>query len=200
MRTVRLARDAVDMRHGDATSDPPPKPSQAHQLEMAFITAGDAIRAIDLQAYRMRHPDLTSGAFDAAAFQRQADERFLIVALRWLHRSCALAAELADDAELRRTVDSSWQTMGFKTAKDMRDVWEHFDDYIAGAGRLQTAGRRSEGVAASDSLAVYTWTGAPPSLGSLHWAGLSLSLDSAVLGAHAMYRELRAVVGRLSGP
>jgi hypothetical protein len=149
----------------------------------------------------MRDPDMTSGAFDDSTFQRQADERFLIVALRWLHRSCALAAYLADDAALRRIVDSSWRRMGFRTAKDMRDVWEHFDDYIAGAGRLQKAGRRPgrrpEGVAAPGSLGVYVWTGASPSLGSLTWAGLSLSLDSAVLGAHAMYRELRTVVGRL---
>ena len=165
---------------------------------MAFITAGDAIRAIDLQAYRMRQPDLTSGAFDDATFQRQADERSLIVALRWLHRSCALAAELADDADLRRTVDLGWRTMGFETAKDMRDVWEHFDGYIAGRGRLQKERQRPEGVASSGSLGVYTWTGAPPSLGSLNWAGLSLSLDTAVLGAHAMYRELRTVVDRCS--
>jgi hypothetical protein len=163
---------------------------------MAFITAGDAIRAIDLQAYRMRQPDLTSGAFDDATFQRQADERFLIVALRWLHRACALAAKLADDAELHRIVDSSWQTMGFETAKDMRDVWEHFDDYIAGTGRLQKVGRWPEGAAAAGSLGVYVWTGVRPNLGSLSWAGLSLSLDMAVAVAHEMYAALRAVIAQ----
>ena len=161
---------------------------------MALSTAGDAIRAVDLQAFRLRHPDISSGAFSDVGFQNQTEARFLIVALRWLYRACALATELTQDADLLQAVNASWESMGLKQAADMRDVWEHFDEYIVGSGRLQRPGWRPEGVAAPASLGVYTWTGSPDTLGSLSWAGLSLSLDGAVVAAHRLYRQMVATV------
>lgn len=116
--------------------------SRLHQIEMALSAAGDAIRAVDLQAYRLRHPDMASGAFDDAGLQRQTDARFLLVALRSLHRFCGLAVRLTDDADLRDAVATSWQQLGLSRAKDMRDIWEHLDAYIMGKGDLQKPGAR----------------------------------------------------------
>jgi hypothetical protein len=169
--------------------------SPAHQLQMALSSAGDAIRAIDLQAYRVRQPDTASGAFDNVSLQRETETRFLLVALRWLYRACDLAADLTGDAELRRAIDTMWHTPSVGEAKDMRDVWEHLDAYIAGRGRLQRAGRSPESIATPGNLRVHIWTGAGD-LGSLTWAGLSLSLDEAVIAAHRVYRQTATTVSR----
>jgi len=163
-----------------------PQPTRRHQLEMTLITANEAMRAVDHQAYRLRHP-VPTPAFDGSAFQSFAEARFLIVAIRWVQQACALVAELLDDHVLGEAVAEVWKATGVGSAKDMRDVWEHFDAYIVGAGRLQTAGRRPDAVAAAGSLGAHTWTGAPNSLGSVHWAGLSVSLDASVAAARDVY-------------
>lgn len=75
----------------------------------------------------------------------------------------------------------------------MRDVWEHFDEYIMGRGRLQSAGQERGGVATAASLGVYVWTVVPGFLGSFQWAGLGVDVDASVAAAHALYGK--AAVG-----
>jgi hypothetical protein len=166
---------------------------------MALSTAGDAIRAIDLQAFRLRHPDTAGGVFDDAGFQAYTEARFMIVAVRWLQSACTLVADLTDDEELRESISQLWTATGVADAKDMRDVWEHFADYIVGDGRLQRPGQRAKPVGGSGSLGVYVWTGGSGALGSLHWAGLSLSLDEAARCAHRLYRTTVQAVARSLG-
>jgi hypothetical protein len=160
---------------------------------MVRIAAGDAIRAVALQAHRIRHAELIAAAFADEGFQRQADARFLIVALRWVHRHCSAAARMTGDGQLSEAVAEFEHTVFDGAAKQMRDVWEHFDKYIQGGGQLQRGRRRRAGVAEQRQLGVLTWTGADGSLGSLHWAGLSVSLDAAVRAAETLYTALLRV-------
>jgi hypothetical protein len=153
---------------------------------MALMAAGDGIRAVDHQAHRIRHAVATP-AFDAGGFQSLTEARFLILAIGWVRHACALVSRLLSDDALSQAGAQVWKATGVHNAKDMRDVWEHFDAYIVGDGQLQKPGPRSDGVAGPGSLGCYTWTGFPDSLGSLHWAGLSLSLDVAVGAAHDAY-------------
>jgi hypothetical protein len=156
---------------GNATDSVPTiDGTQAHRLQMALIAAGDAIRAVDHQARRIRHP-VASPAFDDGGLQSFTEARFLILAIRWLQNACALASRLLNDAALRQAVADVWKTTGVQNAKDMRDVWEHFDAYIVGDGQLQRPEPSPDGIASPGSLGCCTWTGAPGRLGSLHWAG-----------------------------
>jgi hypothetical protein len=160
---------------------------------MIRVAAGDGIRAVALQAHRIRHAEVVSTAFDDEGFQKQADARFLIVALRWVHRQCSAAAQMTGDGQLREAVAEFEETVFDRAAKEMRDVWEHFDKYIQGGGQLQRGRRRIAGVAEQRQLGVLAWTGSDGSLGSLHWAGLSVSLDASVRAAEKLYAALLRV-------
>jgi hypothetical protein len=165
--------------------------SRGHQLEVLRSAANDAIRAVVLQAHRMRHGPLVTEAYNDEGFQRQTDARFLIVAVRWLQRCCAAAGELTTDPALHRAVRDFNAPVLHGQAKELRDIWEHFDAYVLGAGTLQRPDRRRAGVGEQRALGVYTWTGRPEELGSLTWAGLTLSFDVAVNEAQRLCAALR---------
>lgn len=162
--------------------------SRAHQFELLRIAANDAIRSVVMQAHRMQEGPLVEVAFDDEGFQRQMDARFLIVAVRWLHRLCATGVELTNDLGLRSVVDDFEDSVLHGRAKEMRDIWEHFDEYVLGTGWLQRPGRRVGHVGDQGGLAIYIWTGA--GLGSLIWAGVEVNFDLAVSRAQAMHAAL----------
>jgi hypothetical protein len=65
---------------------------------------------------------LVDNGFDHVAFQREADLRFMLLALRWLREACRRAAAITGDGHLKTALaefDSS-----LPAAKDMRDVRE----------------------------------------------------------------------------
>jgi hypothetical protein len=100
----------------------PPPASSRHQFEMIRIAAGDGIHAVALQAHRIRHAEAILTAFGDKWSQREADARFLIVALRWVHRQCAAAARMTGDAQLGEAVAEFEQAVFDGAAKQMRDV------------------------------------------------------------------------------
>lgn len=159
---------------------------------MTRSAAGDAIRFVVLQAHRIQHGELVPAAFDDESFQKLAEARFLIVALRWVHRHCAAAARLAEDADLMEAVVRFEDSVFHGEANAMRDVWEHLDEYIPGNGNLQRSRTRREGVAGQHQLGVLTWIGADDSLGTLAWAGFAVSLDGMVAAARRLYAALIA--------
>lgn len=179
------------MELGNAGAQPA-SPSRAHQFEMIRSAAGDAIRSVVLQAERIQHAELVPAAFDDKSFQLLADARFLIVALRWVHRHCAAASRLVDDPALVEAVAAFEANVFHGEAKGMRDVWEHLDDYIVGSGHLQRERVRRQGVADRRHLGVLTWIGADDSLGTLTWAGFAMSLDGMVIAARRLYAALVA--------
>lgn len=118
--------------------------SPSHQLVTLKGNADDALRAIVLQAHRMQNEPVVSAAFADKGFQKEIDARFLIVALRWFHRSCAAAAAASGDEGLRRAVAEFEQGVLHGKAKEMRDIWEHLDEYVRGIGVLQRPHRRRD--------------------------------------------------------
>lgn len=162
--------------------------SRAHQFELLRIAANDAIRSIVMQAHRMQQGPLVEAAFADESFQRQMDARFLLVAVRWLHRLCATGVALTHDPDLCSAVEDFEHSVMYGRANEMRNVWEHFDDYVVGKGWLQRPGRRVGNVGDRRGLAAYVWTGS--GLGSLFWAGVEVNFDLAVSRAHQIYAAL----------
>lgn len=180
--------------------------TRAHRFEVLRIAAGDAIRAVAMQAHRLREGQPIETAFDDVGFQLEADARFLIVALRWLHRSCTAAGQLVDDADLRRAIADFEASVMRGRAKEMRDIWEHRDEYVLGRGRLQPQRQTDEPndrigpPAPGDprTLSSWVWTGARPSIGSLNWGGVEVNFDLALSRAEAMYVALRDATSRVA--
>jgi len=180
--------------------------SRASQLAFLRIAAGDAIRAVAMQAHRLRAARPIETAFDDVGFQLEIDARFLIVALRWLHRSCAAASHLADDDALRQAVADFEESVMRAGAKDMRNIWEHRDEYVLGEGQLQRqrrsveTGDRTGPPAPGDSqtLSTWVWSGTRPSMGSLTWGGVAVNFDLALSRAEAMYVTLRETPNRFA--
>jgi len=159
---------------------------------MARLHASDSLRTLDLQAHRVRHPDLGSGAFDVAGSQREVDARLLLVAVGWFHRTCAAAATLSSSTALGDAVEHFERSVIRGRAKEMRDIWEHLDEYLQGVGRLQRSSQDTP-LGRPAELAVWSWTGSPGTLGSLTWAGVSVDLDLVLAEAHRLNAVLQSL-------
>jgi hypothetical protein len=167
-------------------------PTQKHQLEMANTTANDAMRAVAMQRHRVDHGTMDDDAFFAAdGFRREVDVYFMLLALRWLHESCRLAADLTRDASLVEALADFDRALPH--TRDMRDVREHISHYIRGKGNLQADGTATGRQVRGGALAVTTWLG--QGRGTIFvWAGKEIHLDLVVPVAERMYFALRDVV------
>jgi hypothetical protein len=123
------------------------------------------------------------------------DVRFFMIALRWLYAHVLAAAQRLSSAELDAAAERFEQTI-LGDAKRMRDIWEHLDDYNRGDGRLQRDPHRKAGVAERLQLGAWTWTGSDETLGTLYWAGFSVSLDTAVIEANRLFEALQGAYPR----
>ena len=78
----------------------------------------------------------------AGPVSKQADAYLFVLALRNVRRAAALTAKLAGGSRrvvIRRALVAFDEAL--PTAKDLRDVLDHFDDYALGRGKLQDSKR-----------------------------------------------------------
>lgn len=167
---------------------------QAHELEMAHSTANDAMRAVAMQRQRIARDLREDDVFFAGkGFRQEVDIYFLLLALRWLHESCSLAADLTEDPSLLTAIADFERTA--PQARDMRDVREHVSDYIRGDGKLQgrktTPDRRVHG----ETLGLRMWFG-QDRRSIFWWAGKEIALDAVVPSAERLYASLREAMAR----
>lgn len=152
---------------------------------MAKSFANDAVRSVAMQHGRVTRPSLVPSGFDHIAFQREADLRFMLLALRWLREACQRAAAITGDAQVSTALaefDSS-----LPAAKDMRDVGEHLMEYVEGRGKLQRDSSRIGQRGAEPSLAVRIWEEGNAGTLSFGWAGMTLDVDDALTAAQKLY-------------
>ncbi len=122
----------------------------------------------------------------------QTDATFLVYSLRNLLRSGELAARSAPDAavrDIRRQIDKFKASV--PSLVDLRDVLEHFDDYLEMKGNLQHPPGTPKGQRKSDA-AIDRWAGkrrrrAPP--GSFSFWAARQNDDDLLVGAGEL--ELR---------
>lgn len=107
-----------------------PQPTLSFRFQLAMGSLEDSLFAADTERRRLSEDELKS--------DWQTDATFFVFALRNLLRSGELAARSAPSAvanDIRRTLKK------FKEAVpelvDLRDVLEHFDDYLEMKGKLQ---------------------------------------------------------------
>lgn len=107
-----------------------PQPTLSFRFQLAMASLKDSLVAADTERKRLSGDELKT--------DWQTDATFFVYALRNLHRSGELAARSAPSAvanDIRRGLKE------FKEAVpelvDLRDVLEHFDDYLEMKGKLQ---------------------------------------------------------------
>ena len=124
-------------------------------MELTHSAANDAIRGIAMQF------------FAAAGFRREVDLQLLLVLVVRLRRLVGLAAKLTRNRVLGEALAEFDER--FPTARQMRNVSEHLDDYIEGRGHRQA-------LAPHESLGVRIWGAPPGGEMTFEWAGETIAL------------------------
>jgi hypothetical protein len=157
---------------------------------MARSLANDSIRAAAMQRFRLdaEHPE-DEDYFGDRLFRWEADFEFFLIALRRLRRAGALIYELTEDAAVATAIRRFDERI--PDLKQMRDVREHLDAYLADRGRLQSK-------VPARSLGVRTWTGTDETGLTFSWAGMAINLPLAMHAANTLYAALRG--SRISVP
>jgi len=152
------------------------KPSNAVLLERVMSMGNEACFTIALQCRRIRNAEPEDEVF---LFRREADIRFLIIALVRLRR-CALLAIGVDEisAELKSAIETFDNAIPFLVK--LRNVDQHIDDYLLGLGRRKDVQR--------GDLQVNTWDGS-----TFGWLGEMLNIDLAEKAASELFSAIRNV-------
>jgi len=148
-------------------------PSDAVILERAKSFCNEACFTIALQHRRLRTVEPEDGYF---LFRREADLHFLIIALRRLRRATELAGRIPQVSACLKPALEEFDRNLPNLAK-MRNVGEHFDDYLLGSGRLQEVQR--------GALQVSTWDGTV-----FNWLGVDLDIDVALGAAESLFKAV----------
>lgn len=137
--------------------------SAGHRLELASSTANDAMRGISMQHYRLL-ADLPEDErfFAGAGFRREVDLQLLLVLVVRLSRAIGLALKLTADEDLAHQL-AEFDTR-VPAARQLRNVVEHFDDYIEGQGHRQAS-------VSAGSLGVRIWNERLESTLTFAWLG-----------------------------
>ncbi|GIG62942.1 hypothetical protein Lfu02_73140 [Longispora fulva] len=154
-----------------------------HVDKLFLGRAAWAASAVTVQANRILAPDATLE-------QAEVDAMLLLYPLRQVLRAAEVlrrhttgpARELISDALDRFHTD-------LPGVKDARDVLEHFDEYLLGAGRLQKRGQRSTGsdLERADAAAAFpVFSERRPGHFVLHVGPLSIDVATARSAAQAL--------------
>jgi hypothetical protein len=149
------------------------KPSDAVILERAKSFCNEACFTVALQHRRLRSSEPEDEIF---LFRWHADLQFLIVALRRMRRAVELAARVPQvSTALKAAIEEFDKALPGLTK--MRNVGEHIDDYLLGAGRLKEVQR--------GELQVSAWDGTVFS-----WLDVELDIDAALKAAETLFAVL----------
>ena len=153
------------------------RPSDAVILERAKSFANEACFTVALQHRRLRTTEPEDTVF---LFRWYADLQFLIVALRRIRRAAELATQVPGiSPKLIEALDEFDRCLPHLTK--MRNVGEHIDDYLLGAGRSKEVAR--------GALQVCEWNGTV-----FTWLGLTLDIDEALTAAGSLFSALADAV------
>lgn len=109
------------------------KPRDGHILEVSKNQANQWIKAMELSRRRVLD-QAADDLFGEAVERVEVEIHFFLVALLRFYRSLVLAlSTLPTNPQLESRVTKFHEYLGIK--RTMRNVGEHFDDYLVGRGR-----------------------------------------------------------------
>jgi hypothetical protein len=157
---------------------PPDERPQAAISERALSLVNEAMFTIDLQCRRIRTVEPEDERF---VMRWWADLQFLIVALRRIHRAASLG--LLGLPETCTTIRNAIQTFEgtLPGLAAMRNVGEHIDDYVVGAGHQKNVDRAQLQVGSFDGT-------------TYEWLDRKLNIDDAQRATDTLYLAVRSSI------
>lgn len=138
--------------------------------------------ALQHRRLRTREPE-----DDVFYFRWQADSQFLVTALSHLRVAAELTSQVSEIAEVVNAAlfEFDRRLLGLKK---MRNVGEHFDDYLLGKGRSHKDVLRGALQVASFDGFVFSWLGA------------NLNIDDALDAAQSLFTEISKAIATRQVP
>ena len=134
------------------------KHSDAHILEVSKSQANQWIKAMELCRRRILDTNSDS-VFADRLFRLEVEIHFFLVALLRFYRALALAdTRLPNNPHRKERVRKFHEYIGIK--RTMRNVGEHFDDYLAGRGHnpmIDTRGLQVWSMEVNQDNVRFTW-------------------------------------------
>ena len=145
--------------------------------EDARILANIYVHAVAMQISRVRQE--VSGS-DRFVMRQFVDFEFLLVTLVRLKRAaCAIKKEVPVAREAMQQAIKEYDKR-LPALKDLRDITEHYDDYLLKQGRISNVDRSK----------LLTKIMSPE---SIDWMGYSMNLNESMAAAEALFQEIKAV-------
>jgi len=154
-------------------------PTDAAILERAKSLCNEGCFTIALQHRRLRSVEPEDKVF---LFRKEADLRFLILALHRLKNAAKIAERVPAAHDIMKAAIEDFDST-LPNLKDMRDVWEHIDEYAVDAPtrRRKVVDRRE--------LQVSCWDGKV-----FNWLGHDLDIDVALKAAEQLFDAIKRAV------
>ena len=144
--------------------------------EDARILANIYVHAVAMQISRVRQKVSDSDQFVMRPF---ADLEFLLVTLVRLKRAACAIREVPVAREAMQQAIKEYDKR-LPALKDLRNITEHYDDYLLEQGRISKV----------DRSGLLTKTMSPE---SIDWMGYRMNLNEIMAAAEALFQEIKAV-------
>lgn len=157
------------------------KHSSGHILEMSWSYATEWIRGVHMFQYRLLHDLPEDKMFVDKVFRNDIDFHCYLISLRRLERATIMAFEGTDDSvkkqKLKQLLDEFKKSTPYLAP--LRNVGEHFDDYLFQKGKNKSVDSRG--------IRVYSIEFNPKKSYKLNWLGYEVDLDQSSKAADNLY-------------
>ena len=140
------------------------------------ILANFYVHAVAMQISRVRQEVSASDQFVMRPF---VDFEFLLVTLVRLRRAACAIRKMPVAREAMQQAIKEYDKR-LPALKDLRNITEHYDDYLLKQGRIANA----------DRAGLLTKIMSPE---SIDWMGYSMNLNESMAAAEALFQEIKAV-------
>ncbi len=166
------------------------KHSSGHIIEMSWSFATEWIKAIHMFEYRLLHNLPEDRLFEHKAFRDDIDFHCFLILCRRLERAIIMAYNMwGNTAEKKRLKE----VLGIFKTKTLylavlRNVGEHFDDYLLQKGRDKSIDSRD--------LRIYSLEFKKSKVYKVKWLNYEINLHQGVEAADALYKDFIVIYRR----
>ena len=177
--------ERADYIDGEARMDAEQEEKWKAVYKDARILANIYVHAVAMQISRVRQEVSDSDLFIMRQF---VDLEFLLVTLVRLKRAACAIREVPVAREAMQQVIKEYDRR-LPALKNLRDITEHYDDYLLEQGRISKADR-SGLLARTIRSGLLTKIMSPE---SIDWMGYSMNLNEIMAAAEALFQEIKAI-------
>src|SRR3989338_356610 len=163
------------------------KHNNGHIMEMSWSFATEWIKGVHMFEYRILHDLPEDKIFEHKTFRDDVDFHCFLVACRQLERSVIMAHGAWEDTVGKKKLKKALDVFKKQTPylASLRNVGEHFDDYLLQKGREKSIDSRG--------LRVYSVEFEKGETYKIDWLNYKINLKQAVKAADILYKNFIAI-------